>query len=120
MSAGPTDAPVKRLSLHTSSKGDGVVIIQCKGELVSGVTDVLYHEVKNLIPSSKRIVLDFTDLARVDSMGLGTLVKLYVSAKAAGCALQLVNLSQRVRDLLGLTHLLSVFEVLGQNDIRMM
>jgi len=118
VSASPTDVPARRLSLHTSSKGDGVVIIACTGELVSGVTDVLYHEVKNLIPESKRIVLDFTDLARVDSMGLGTLVRLYVSAKASGCTLQLHNLSKRVRELMGLTHLLSVFEICGENDIR--
>lgn len=118
MSTNPSNVSTKRLSLHTTSQGDGTVIVTCTGELVSGVTDMLYREVKSLIPDSKRIILDFSDLARVDSMGLGTLVRLYVSAKSAGCVLELRNLSKRVRELMGLTHLLSVFETCAENDIR--
>jgi anti-sigma B factor antagonist len=42
-------------------------------------------------------------------MGLGTLVRLYVSAKNAGSCIELVNLGKQIRELLGITHLLSVF-----------
>jgi anti-anti-sigma factor len=55
----------------------------------------------------------------MDSAGLGTVVRLYVSAKSAGCSLELINLGPRIRQLLGLTHLLSVLTVIGQHDIRM-
>jgi anti-anti-sigma regulatory factor len=48
-------------------------------------------------------------------MGLGTLVRLYVSSRSAGCSLELINLGKRVRELLGLTHLLSVFTVIGEH-----
>jgi len=92
-------------------------IVRCRGKLVAGVTDDLYNAVRPLIPEAKRIVLDFTELTHVDSMGLGTLVRLYVSSTSAGCDLQLVNLGKRIRELLGLTNLLSVFALVG--DVRL-
>jgi anti-sigma B factor antagonist len=84
----------------------------------AGVNDRLYLEVSQLIPSSKRILLNLTDLTHMDSTGLGMLVRLYVSAKSAGCALQLFNIGRPIRQLLGATPLLPVFEVIGNNNIR--
>ncbi len=94
------------------------VEVRCSGRLVAGVNDRLYLEVSQLIPGSRGIVLDLTDLTHMDSTGLGTLVRLYVSAKSAGCALQLFNIGKPIRHLLGVTHLLSVFEVIGNSNIR--
>jgi anti-sigma B factor antagonist len=71
------------------------------------------------MPDSKRIVLDLTDLTRVDSMGLGTLVRLYVSARSAGCSLELINLGKQVRQLLGTAGLMKVFADIGENNIKM-
>ena len=70
-----------------------------------------------MIPHAKRIVL--TLIASLDSSGLGTVVGLYLSAKKADCDFQLINLSKRVSDLLGMTRLLSVFEACGRYMIRM-
>jgi anti-sigma B factor antagonist len=55
----------------------------------------------------------------MDSTGLGTVVRLYVSAKSAGYSLELINLGKRIRQLLGVTNLLSVFTVIGEHNIRM-
>ena len=85
---------------------------------MAGVTSLLYNEVKQLIPGSKQITLDLTDLEHMDSMGIGTVVRLYVSAKSAGCDLKLINLGKRVREVLGVTHLLSVFAVVGEDGLR--
>jgi anti-sigma B factor antagonist len=80
----PTAAP--RLTLDIERKGT-TTIVKCHGRLVSGVTDVLYSNVRPLIPGSKRIVLDLSDLSYMDSMGLGTLMRLYVSARTSGAVL---------------------------------
>ncbi len=96
----------------------GVAIVRCSGKLVAGVTDVLYIEVRQLIPDTRRIILDLTDLTHMDSMGLGTVVRLYVSAKAAGCDLELINIGKRIRQLLGMTNLMSFFTIIGENDVR--
>jgi anti-anti-sigma regulatory factor len=44
-----------------------IAVVRCRGRLVRGSHDVFYTEVRPLIPASKRIVLDFTDLAQMDS-----------------------------------------------------
>jgi anti-sigma B factor antagonist len=44
----------------------------------------------------------------MDSMGIGTVARLYVSAKTAGSKFELINLAPRIRQLLGITNLLSV------------
>jgi anti-anti-sigma factor len=102
-----------RLRLRTTSAEDAIVI-RCAGRLTSEHTAQLREEFMRVLPGTKRIVLDLSDLRHVDSTGLGSLVRLYVSAKSANCDLQLVNLSQRVRNLLGLTNLLSMFTACGQ------
>ncbi|MGA2148547.1 MAG: STAS domain-containing protein [Bryobacteraceae bacterium] len=63
-------------------------------------------------------MLDLTDLTHMDSMGLGTVVRLYVSARSAGCDLELINIGKRIRQVLGVTNLLSVFTIIGENGIR--
>ena len=99
-------------------RADSYAVVRCHGKLMAGLSDILYIRVRQLIPDTKRIVLDLTDLARMDSTGLGTLVRLYVSARSAGCTLELVNLGQQVRQLLGTTNLLSVFTVVGEHGIK--
>ncbi len=93
--------------------------MRCNGRLVAGVNDILYTKVSKLIPDTKRIVLDLTNLSRVDSMGLGTLIRLYVSARSAGCSLELINLGKQVRTMLGTAGLMSVFVVIGENGIKL-
>jgi anti-sigma B factor antagonist len=86
---------------------------------MAGCTDELRSQVKALFPATKRIVLDLTDLTRMDSMGLGSIVSLYVSAKAAGCNLKMINFGDRVRQLLIVTNLLDVFEEYGKHIVKM-
>lgn len=98
-------ACVKSLTLKVELKGDEA-LVHCSGQLVAGVTGFLHSKVSPLIAEKKRIVLDLTDLTRVDSMGLGTLVRLFCSAKTAGSRFELINLGKQVRELLGITNLL--------------
>ena len=74
----PDNATASPLTLDVVRAGNAFVV-HCNGKLVAGVHDVLYVKVCKLIPDTKRIVLDLTNLTRVDSMGLGTLVRLYLS-----------------------------------------
>jgi anti-sigma B factor antagonist len=95
-----------------------LVVVRCGGRLVAGTADRLYNQVKPLLPGPKRIVLDCKQLSHMDSSGMGTLVRLYVHCKSAGCTLELMNVGQSVKQLLGITHLLSVFQMIGENNIR--
>jgi anti-sigma B factor antagonist len=112
------EASVSRLKIDVERDGDTVKVL-CSGKLVAGVNEYLYADVSRLIPESKRIVLDLTELTYMDSRGLGTIIRLFVSARAAGCDLELVNVGERVRQLLGLTNLLSIFTVCGEHHVRL-
>lgn len=112
-------APVQPvLTLDVERKGTAI-LVHCHGRLVFGVCDILYHRVRELLPESKRVILDLTDLKHVDSMGLGTLVRLHVSAKANGSSLELINLGKQVRELLGITNLFQIFGEMCENGVTM-
>jgi len=116
----PETAAVPVLTIDLERCAGNVCVLKCHGRLVAGVTSILYASVTELIPNTRRIVLDLSDLKHTDSMGLGTLVRLMVHAKSAGCSLELLNLSQQIRHLLGLTNLFSVFTIIGENGIKFM
>jgi anti-sigma B factor antagonist len=96
-----------------------VITVHCHGQLVSELSDIFYSKIRPIIPGSKRIVLDLSHVTRMDSMGLGTLVGLYTSARAAGCEMQLLHVGKRIRELLGLTNLLSVFTIIGEHGVKL-
>jgi len=112
-----TDKTANCLQFAMERCGD-IVVVRCSGRLVAGVNDRFYREVSALIPGSKQIVLDMAELTHMDSTGIGTLVRLYVSGRSAGCAVQLRNIGKPVRQLLGVTHLINVLAVVGENNIR--
>lgn len=101
------------LTVQIERKGEQC-IVHCTGRLVSGVCSFFIRKVYGLIPETKLIVLDFTNLECVDSMGLGALVRVYAACKRSGCELKLINLGQRVKDMLGLTNLLGIFAEMGE------
>jgi anti-sigma B factor antagonist len=110
----PDAAPFLTLSVTTAGHE---AVVRCQGKLVAGVNDTLYARVSQLIPDHKRIVLDLTELTHMDSMGLGTLVRLYISAKSAGTSLELINIGKRIRQLLSMTHLLSILGAISEQSI---
>jgi anti-anti-sigma factor len=99
--------------------GTEATVVHCNGRLTLETSSLLKTEVKALLPENQRVVLDLTDLSYMDSAGLGLLVALYISAKAAKCELGLVNLSPRIRQLIGVTNLLGVFESYGRSGTRL-
>ncbi len=114
----PTAQSVPRMKLKISSTEDGT-IVKCSGRLTADVAPKFKDEVRMLIPEAKCLVLDLSEVTFMDSSGLGAVVGLYVTARKAGCDLRPVNFSQRVRELLGMTNLLSVFEPFANYPIRM-
>jgi len=118
MSTDPLSVSASGLELEVHTAAGGTVV-RCSGRLVAGMTANLREKVKELIPHAKLIILDLTDLQHMDSSGLGTIVSLYLSARRANCNLRLINFNKRVREMLGMTNLLSVFEACGQYLIKM-
>ncbi len=84
---------------------DGTPTLICAGRLTAETADLFRSEVKKWIPDSRLLVVDLSKVAFVDSSGLGAIVSVYVSAKRAGTDLKLINLTQRLKELLRITRL---------------
>jgi len=91
----------------------GVTVIDITGRLTLGdAPTVLKDEIRRLIEEGKTsLLLNLTGLTYLDSSGLGLLVGAYAAANRAGGQLKLSNLTSRVKDLLLITKLYTVFEV---------
>jgi anti-sigma B factor antagonist len=99
---------VKILTFEIERDGD-TAVVKCHGRLVAGTSEELYQGVKQLLPQIKVVVIDLAELTYVDSMGLGTLVRLYTSARQGGCEFKLLHLGKQLRNVLKMTNLLAVF-----------
>lgn len=112
MAANPT--PTDDLKLEISKTPEESVV-RCTGRIGSATCAQLQTAVRGLMPQTKSVVLDLTNVNHMDSSGLGAIVGLYVSAKRQGCALKLINLNQRLKDLFRITKLATIFE--GHEDM---
>jgi anti-sigma B factor antagonist len=93
-------------------QADGVTILSCQGRIVFGEEAAALREnLKRVLASSRQIVLNLAGVSYIDSGGLGTLVGVYSSARATGAEIKLSGLGQRLRDVLQITKLVTVFEV---------
>ena len=91
---------------------DGIAIMSCHGRVMFGEeATALRDSLKEALKKSSRLVLNLSDVTYIDSGGLGTLVGVYSSARAAGADIKLTGLGQRLRDVLQITKLATVFQV---------
>jgi anti-sigma B factor antagonist len=90
----------------------GVTIMSCHGRVMFGEeATALRDSLKEALTKTPRIVLNLSDVTYIDSGGLGTLVGVYSSARSAGADIKLTGLGQRLRDVLQITKLATVFQV---------
>ncbi len=91
---------------------NGVTIVSCQGRIMFGdEANALRDFLKEALAETPRMVLNLAGVTYIDSGGLGTLVGVYSSARGAGADIKLTGLGQRLRDVLQITKLATVFEV---------
>ncbi len=92
-------------------QANGVAVVSCAGRIVFGEeASALRDYLKGTLSSSRSIVLNLSGVSYIDSGGLGTLVGVYSSARSQGADIKLTGLGPRVRDVLQITKLVTVFE----------
>jgi anti-sigma B factor antagonist len=91
----------------------GVIVVACGGHMTLGEATSLFRDsLRDILRAGeKKIVLDLADVSYLDSSGVGELVGTYTSATNAGATVKLARLPRKVKDLLHLTRLITVFEV---------
>jgi len=101
----------------TSREIEGVTVLSCAGRIDFGEdAAALRTAVKALIPGTPRIIIDLEHATHMDSGGLGVMVSLYCSAQASGTDIKLANLGPRLKGVLQITKLVTVFEVYDTVD----
>ena len=89
-----------------------VVILEPTDRLTVETEADLKESVRRQLNIGRRnLVLDLAGVPYIDSCGLGTMVQAYVSAHRQGGSVKLMNPNPRVRHLLTVTRLLSIFEL---------
>jgi anti-sigma B factor antagonist len=90
-----------------------VTVVKVVGDITlnRGGDVLLKDKVQSLLQQGqKNLLVDLSDVSYVDSAGLGELVQAYATTKNRGGSLKLLNVTKRLRDLLVVTKLLTVFE----------
>ena len=92
---------------------DDVVILDLSGRITMGEgTLILRDQIQKLLTSSDRkFLLNLSDVDYIDSSGLGELVSAYTTAKNQGASVKLLGLNKKVKDVLQLTKLYTVFDI---------
>jgi anti-sigma B factor antagonist len=100
------------MEIHTRTVGD-VHVLDISGKITLGeATAKIRHTISDLLENGgKKIILNLTDVNYVDSSGIGELVRTYTTVTKEGKELRLLNLTKKIRELLVITKLLTVFQV---------
>ncbi|HQU83911.1 MAG TPA: STAS domain-containing protein [Pyrinomonadaceae bacterium] len=100
------------LNITERQAGD-VTILDMDGKVTIGEGSVaLRNTIRRLLGEGKnKILLNLGGVGYVDSSGIGELVSSFTAVNKEGGTLKLLNLTQKIQDLLAITKLLTVFDV---------
>lgn len=100
------------INISERQAGD-VTILDLDGKVTIGEGSVaLRSAIRRLLGEGKsKILLNLGGVGYIDSSGIGELVSSFTAVNKEGGTLKLLNLTQKIQDLLAITKLLTVFDV---------
>ncbi len=100
------------LNITERQAGD-ITILDMSGKVTIGEGSIaLRTTIRRLLGEGKKsILLNLGSVGYVDSSGIGELVSSFTAVNKEGGSLKLLNLTQKIQDLLAITKLLTVFDV---------
>jgi anti-sigma B factor antagonist len=100
------------VKLNTRQVGD-VSVVDVAGRITLGEgSSALRDLLREMVgKGDKKILLNLGDVSYIDSSGIGELVSGFTTVTNSGGELKLLNLNKRVKDLLQITKLYTVFDV---------
>ena len=99
------------LSIRERQAGD-ITVLDMDGRVTIGEGSVaLRSAIRRLLEEGKKnILLNLAGVGYIDSSGIGELVSSYTAINKDGGELKLLSLTEKLRDLLTITKLLTVFD----------
>jgi anti-sigma B factor antagonist len=100
------------IKLNTRQVGD-VSVVDVAGRITLGEgSSALRDLMRDMVgKNQKKILLNLGEVSYIDSSGIGELVSGFTTVTNSGGQLKLLNLNKRVKDLLQITKLYTVFDV---------
>ncbi len=98
--------------LTTRQVGD-VTVVDVSGRITLGEgASALRTTLRDLAANGhKKLLLNLAEVSYIDSSGIGELVSAFTTVANQGGGVKLVNLTTRVKDLLQITKLYTVFDI---------
>jgi anti-sigma B factor antagonist len=96
----------------------GVTIVDISGRIVLGEESAALRDVvcDLLSKGQKKILFNLGDVSYIDSAGLGHLVGAFTSVRKQGGELKLLNLTNKVHDVMQITRLYTVFDIMDNES----
>jgi len=90
-----------------------VTVIDAAGRITLGEGSSTFRDTvrDHIAKGNKKLLINLAEVSYIDSSGIGELVTAFTTVTNNGGQLKLLNLTHRVRDLLQITKLYTVFEV---------
>ncbi len=106
------EASTTRMQAAARQIGD-VSVVDVKGRITLGEGNVIIRELMAELTAkgNKHIVLNLLEVDHIDSAGIGELVRTHSTLRRQGGQLKLASLSGKVKDVLKMTSLNSVFDI---------
>jgi anti-sigma B factor antagonist len=102
------------MTLHATYRDAGpITVIDLSGRITLGEGSALLRKtVRQLLEEGRTLLLlNLGDVDYIDSSGIGELVSAYTAVRSRDGDMKLLNLTKKVRDLLQITKLFTVFDV---------
>ncbi len=100
-----------KLTLKTEAIHD-VTVLRCQGRFTyRDEATAFSQKIAELLPNTRQLIVEFSELEIIDSAGLGELVVVHMWIRASGCALKLAGANARILHLLELTNLSRIFDI---------
>jgi len=97
----------------------GVTIVDISGRIVLGEESAALRDLvcDLLSKGHRKILFNLGDVTYIDSSGLGHLVGAFTSVRKQQGELKLLNLTNKVHDVLQITRLYTVFDIMDDEDV---
>ena len=108
------------LNIRERQAGD-VTVLDLDGKITIGEGSVAVRSaIRRLLEDGKKkILLNLAGVGYIDSSGIGELVSSFSTINRDGGQLKLLNLTQKIQDLLAITKLLTVFDVYDEESVAL-
>lgn len=105
------------MSIPTRTR-EGVTILEPAGKITIGRGDIALREAVDRVMSegSRKLIIDFQKVSRMDSSGMAELVAAFKRMSEAGGEVRLIRLPSNIKDVLTITQIARVFDIFESED----